>query len=242
MKSILVIGLGRFGRHLAQKMLDLGNDVMIVDKDADIVERYSMSFTDSQIADCTNENVLRSLGVHHFDICFVCIGSDFQSSLVITALLKELNAKYVVAKAKRDIQANLLMKIGADEVIYPEKEMAERLAIRYNANNVFDYIELTKDYSIYEVPALMAWEGKTISELNIRNDYRVNIISVKTGGEMFPLPGAGYRFQQGDHIFILGKSEDVYHITDTYEKEKAELREEMEAVERASQKAKKKEK
>ncbi len=242
MKSILVIGLGRFGRHLAKKMLDLGNDVMIVDKDVSIIERYSMSFTDSQIADCTNESVLRSLGVHHFDICFVCIGADFQSSLVITALLKELNAKYVVAKAKRDIQANLLLKIGADEVIYPEKEMAENLAIRYNANNVFDYIELTKEYSIYEVPALMAWEGKTISELNIRNNYRVNIISVKTGGEMRPLPGADYRFGNGDHIFILGKAEDVFHITNTYEKEKAELREEQEAAERAAQKAKKKEK
>ncbi len=242
MKSILVIGLGRFGRHLAQKMLDLGNDVMIVDKDVSIVERYSMSFTDSQIADCTNEQVLRALGVHHFDICFVCIGDNFQSSLIITALLKELNAKYVVTKAKRDIEAKLLEKIGADEVVYPEKEMAEKMAIRYNANNVFDYIELTKEYSIYEVPALMAWEGKTISELNIRVNYHVNIISVKTGGEMRPLPGADYRFQHGDHIFILGRADDVYRITETYEREKAELQEEIEAAERAEKRAKKKEK
>ena len=242
MKSILVIGLGRFGRHLAQKMLDLGNDVMIVDKDVAIVERYSMAFTDAQIADCTNEHVLRALGVHHFDICFVCIGDNFQSSLVITAFLKELNAKYVVAKAKRDIEAQLLKKIGADEVIYPEKEMAERFAIRYNANNVFDYIELTKEYSIYEVPVLMAWEGKTISELNVRVNYHVNIISVKTGGEMRPLPGSDYRFQHGDHIFILGKSEDVYRITETYEREKAELQDQIEAAERAEKRAKKREK
>ena len=240
MKSILVIGLGRFGRHLAQKMLDLGNDVMIVDKDSAIVERYSMAFTDAQIADCTNDQVLRALGVHHFDICFVCSGDDFQSSLVITTLLKEMGAKYVVAKANREIQAQLLKKIGADEVVYPEKAMAENLAIQYNANNVFDYIELTKEYSIYEVPALMAWEGKTISELNIRVNYHVNIISVKTGDEMRPLPGADYRFQNGDHIFILGRTEDVYRITETYEREKADLLEEKEAAERAEKRAKKK--
>ena len=145
MKSILVIGMGRFGRHLAKKMLELGNDVMIVDKDTSVIEQYSTVFTDSQIADCTNENVLRALGVNHFDICFVAIGDDFQSSLVITALLKELNAKFVVAKAKQDIQADLLMRIGADEVVYPEREMAEKLAVRYNATNIFDFIELTKE-------------------------------------------------------------------------------------------------
>jgi trk system potassium uptake protein TrkA len=240
MKSILVIGLGRFGRHLAQKMLDLGNDVMIVDKDAAIVERYSMAFTDAQIADCTNEYVLRALGIHHFDICFVCIGDNFQSSLVITTLLKDMGAKYVVAKANREIQAQLLKKIGADEVVYPEKAMAESLAIQYNANNVFDYIELTDEYSIYEVPTLMAWEGKTISELNIRVDYRVNIISVKTGGEMRPLPGADYRFQSGDHVFILGKPNDISRITDAYEKEMNTIREEEMAAERAEKRAKKK--
>ena len=240
MKSILVIGLGRFGRHLAQKMLDLGNDVMIVDKDASIVERYSMAFTDAQIADCTNDQVLRALGVHHFDICFVCIGDDFQSSLVITTLLKDMGAKYVVAKANREIQAQLLKKIGADEVVYPEKAMAESLAIQYNANHVFDYIELTDEYSIYEVPTLMAWEGKTISELNIRVDYCVNIISVKTGDEMRPLPGAGYRFQNGDHIFILGKPNDISRITDAYEKEMNAIREEEMAAERAEKRAKKK--
>ena len=240
MKSFCIIGLGRFGRHLAQKMLDLGNDVMIVDKDAAIVERYSMAFTDAQIADCTNDQVLRALGVHHFDICFVCIGDDFQSSLVITTLLKDMGAKYVVAKANREIQAQLLKKIGADEVVYPEKAMAESLAIQYNANHVFDYIELTDEYSIYEVPTLMAWEGKTISELNIRVDYCVNIISVKTGDEMRPLPGAGYRFQNGDHIFILGKPNDISRITDAYEKEKNALREEEAAAERAEKRAKKK--
>ena len=212
MKSILVIGLGRFGRHLAQKMLDLGNDVMIVDKDPELIERYSMTFTDSQIADCTNSNVLRSLGVLHFDICFVCIGNDFQSSLVITALLKEMKAKYVVAKAKQDIQADLLSRIGADEVIYPEKEMAETLAVRFHVKNIFDYIELTDEYGIFEIGVPTSWIGKTIKELDVRRKYRVNIIAVKFEGELKVLPGADYCFKEADHIMVLGKAQDIDKI------------------------------
>jgi len=212
MKSILVIGLGRFGRHLAKKMMDLGNDVMVVDKDAALIERYSMTFTDSQIADCTNTGVLRSLGVSHFDICFVCIGGDFQSSLVITALLKELKAKYVVAKAKQDIQADLLSRIGADEVIYPEREMAETLAVRYSAENLFDYIELTEEYGIYEIRVPTSWIGRSIKELDVRRKYRVNIIGIKCEGELKLLPGADYCFKEIDHIMLIGKAEDIEKI------------------------------
>ena len=209
MKSILVIGLGRFGRHLAKKMMDLGNDVMIVDKDAEIIEHYSMTFTDSQIPDCTNSAVLRSLGVHHFDICFVCIGGDFQSSLVITALLKELKAKYVVAKAKQDIQADLLSRIGADEVIYPEREMAETLAVRYSANNLFDYIELTEEYGIFEISVPTSWIGRSIKELDVRRKYRINIIGIKYEHELKLLPGADYCFKEEDHIMLIGKRDEM---------------------------------
>ena len=213
MKSILVIGMGRFGRHLAKKMLELGNDVMIVDKDTSVIEQYSTVFTDSQIADCTNENVLRALGVNHFDICFVAIGDDFQSSLVITALLKELNAKFVVAKAKQDIQADLLMRIGADEVVYPEREMAEKLAVRYNATIIFDFIELTKEYAIYEIPVPSAWTGKTISEINIRQKYKINIIAMKINNDLKLLPGADYRFTETDHMVVIGKATDVFKLS-----------------------------
>ena len=213
MKSILVIGMGRFGRHLAKKMLELGNDVMIVDKDASVIEQYSTMFTDSQIADCTNENVLRALGVNHFDICFVAIGDDFQSSLVITPLLKELNAKFVVAKAKQDIQADLLMRIGADEVVYPEREMAEKLAVRYNATNIFDFIELTKEYAIYEIPVPSAWMGKTISEINIRQKYKINIIAMKINNDLKLLPGADYRFTETDHMVVIGKATDLFRLS-----------------------------
>ena len=213
MKSILVIGMGRFGRHLAKKMQELGNDVLIVDKNSAVIEQFSTQFTDAQIADCTNESALRALGVSHFDICFVAIGDDFQSSLVITALLKELKAKFVVAKAKQDIQADLLLRIGADEVVYPEREMAEKLAVRYNATNIFDYIELTKEYAIYEIPVPDAWVGKTISEINIRQKYKINIIAMKINNDLKLLPGADYRFEETDHMVVIGKAADVFKLS-----------------------------
>ena len=213
MKSILVIGMGRFGRHLAKKMQELGNDVLIVDKNSAVIEQFSTQFTDAQIADCTNESALRALGVSHFDLCVVAIGDDFQSSLVITALLKELKAKFVVAKAKQDIQADLLIRIGADEVVYPEREMAEKLAVRYNATNIFDYIELTKEYAIYEIPVPDAWVGKTISEINIRQKYKINIIAMKVNNDLKLLPGADYRFEETDHMVVIGKAADVFKLS-----------------------------
>jgi len=212
MKSILVIGMGRFGRHLAKKMFDLGNDVMIVDKDSEIFEQLAEKFTDSYIGDCTNEGVIRSLGVKHFDLCFVTIGEDFQSSLVITSLLKRFDAKCVIAKANQNIQAELLLKIGADEVVYPEREIAEKLAVRYNARNIFDYIQLTSEYSIYEIPVLQSWIGKTIMEVDVRRKYRVNIIAVKKENSLNPLPGADYIFKPDEHIVVIGKATDVFKI------------------------------
>jgi len=213
MKSVLVIGMGRFGRHLASKMLELGNDVMVVDKNAEIVERFSGRFTDSYIGDCTNENVLRALDVQQFDYCFVCIGEDFQASLVITSLLKKLGATHVISKSKQDIQADLLRTIGADEIIYPEKDIAESLAIRYSASNIFDYVELTQEYSIYEIPILPEWKGHTLIELDVRRKYNVNIIGIKRGTLLDPLPAADYRFADEDHIMVIGKSKDVFKIT-----------------------------
>ena len=213
MKSVLVIGMGRFGRHLATKMQALGNDVMIVDRDADLVNEVAETFTDSHIGDCTNEAVIRSLGVNKMDICFVSIGEDFQSSLVITSLLKRAGAKHVVAKANQEIQADLLTRIGADEVVYPEREIAEKLAVRYNANNIFDYIELTSDYSIYEIPVPSAWVGKTIAEVDVRRKHRVNIIAIKCENTLQPTPGPDYVFRAADHTVVIGKSADVFKLT-----------------------------
>lgn len=133
MKNILIIGIGRLGRHLAEKLTELNNSVMIVDKDENIINELAPRFTNAMIGDCTKEGVLRSLGVNNFDICFVTISDNFQSSLEITSLLKELGAKYVVSKANRDLQAKFLLRNGADEVVYPERDIAEKLAIRHNA-------------------------------------------------------------------------------------------------------------
>ena len=212
-KSVLIIGMGRFGKHLALRMLDLGNEVMIVDKDASIIESMIDLCPDANIGDCTNINVLKALDVQAFDLCFVTIGEDFQSSLVITSYLKSLGAKCVVAKANQDIQADLLKKLGANEILNPEKEMAEKIAMRYNSDNIFDYIPLSSEHSIYETPILSSWIGKTILELNVRQKYNVSIIAIKTNGVLNTMPGPDYVFGRDDHIVILGRASDVFKLT-----------------------------
>ena len=212
MKSVLIIGMGRTGRHLASKMQELGNDVMIVDKNPAIIEALSGRFTDSNICDCTNDAIIKALGVDNFDICFVTIGEDFQASLVVTSLLKQFGARMIVSKAKQDIQADLLRKIGADEIVCPEREISEKLAVRYNADNIFDFIPLTADYSIYELPIQAAWIGQTLSGLNVRRKYQINIIAVKHDNEINPNVGPDYRFREGDHIILIGRSNEVFKL------------------------------
>lgn len=213
MKSILVIGMGILGSCLAQKMQELGNDVMIIDKDEKRIQELSTIFNDAIAGDCTNPAVLRSIGVNNFDYCFVAIGEDFYSSLEITSILKELGAKCVVSKAKRFRQAEFLKKIGADEVFFPEKEIAEKLAVRYNATNIFDYIELTSDCSIFEIPIIPEWVGKTIIDINVRQKYKVNIIAIKNGEQTDPMPLGTYVFKAEDHIVVIGKSSDVFRLS-----------------------------
>ena len=209
MKSILIIGMGKFGRHLAERMQEFGNDVMIADANEEVVERLVPIFKDSHIGDCTDETVLRSLGINNFDICFVAIGENFQSSLVITALLKKLGARHVVAKADHDIQAELLKTIGADEVVYPDLDIVEKIAVKYNSDNVFDFIELTPEYAIYEIAVNPSWIGKTIADLGVRRKYLINIIAVKKDNILDAAPGADYTFSAGDHIIVIGKASDV---------------------------------
>jgi trk system potassium uptake protein TrkA len=213
MKSVLIIGMGRFGRHLAAKMQEMGNEVMVIDKDQDIIESLANSYSDCSIGDCTKEHVISSLGVDNFDICFVTVGEDFQASLVITSLLKRHGARTIVSKTKQDIQAELLKQIGATEVVYPDREMAEKLAVRYNANNIFDFVPLTSEYAIYEIPVIPTWIGKTIQELNVRTKYNVNIIAIKKGTEVKPMPGPTYTFKEEDHLMVIGKSSDVFKLS-----------------------------
>lgn len=212
MKSILIIGLGRFGSHLCKDLSRLDNEIMIVDQDESKLEDLLPLVVNAKIGDCTNEKVLKSLGVGNFDICFVCIGNNFQNSLEITSLLKELGAKYVVSKANRDIHAKFLLRNGADEVIYPDRDISEKVAVRFSANQVFDYVELGNSYSIYEIAPLPEWVGKTIKDVNFRANYHANIIGVKIDGDMKLTPGPDYIFQKDEHLMVLGHQSDIEKI------------------------------
>ncbi len=213
MKSILIIGMGNFGKFLAYKLLELQNDVMVIDKDAQIIEEVAPIFTNAHIGDCTREDVLASIGVDSFDVCVVAIDENFQSSLEITSLLKEMGAKWVVSKSSRDRQAKFLTNIGADEVIYPEKDVAERLAIRLGASKIFDCIPLTHDYSIFEIPVMDEWVGRSIESLNMRKRYNINVLAIKKFKTILPSPMPSYAFLSSDHIIIMGKQEDVVKLS-----------------------------
>ncbi len=212
MKSVLVIGLGRFGRHLAVKMQEMGNDVMIVDKDEELVQLMSGQFTECTIGDCTKEPVIESLGVENFDLCFVTTGEDFQASLVTTALLKRHGAKKIIAKTTQDIQEMLLKQLGAYEVVYPEREIAERVAVRYNADNIFDFTPVSDDVAIYEIKVPAAWVGCTIVGVDVRKRHSVNVIAVRRGEHVIPAPGPEFSFESGDHVIVLGRSSDVFKL------------------------------
>jgi trk system potassium uptake protein TrkA len=212
-KSILVIGMGRFGRHLAIKMQELGNSVMVVDIKTQLEQDISYLFNDYMIGDCTNENVLGAIGVENFDVCFVTIGKNFEASIVITSMLKTLGAKHIVTKTDKDIQKDVLKKVGADDVVYPDREIAEKLAVRYNSDKVFDYMELPGDYSIYEIAVPKSWIGKKIVTLDVRRKYETNILAIKNKTTLQPVTGADYMFVEGDEIIVMAKEKDIFRIT-----------------------------
>lgn len=182
MKTILLIGLGRFGRHVAMKLHELNHQVMAVDQDEEKVNRILPYVTSAQIGDSTNEEFLASLGVRNFDVCIVAIGDNFQSSLETASLLKEAGAKKVVARAARDIQAKFLLRNGADEVVYPERQIAVWTAIRYSSDNISDYIALGDDHAIFEIQVPDNWVGKTIGQLDVRKRHHVSILPIKQNG------------------------------------------------------------
>ena len=183
MKNILLIGLGRFGRHIALQLNKLGHEVMAVDINEERVNESLTIVTNAQIGDSTNTEFLRSLGIGNFDVCIVTIGGNFQNSLETTSLLKELGAKLVVSRAERDVQAKFLLRNGADHVVYPEKQVAKWAAIRYTADHIFDYIEIDEQHAIFEVEVPEGWVGKSIGELNIRRKFGINILGIKHSGK-----------------------------------------------------------
>ena len=215
MKSFLVIGLGRFGRHLTRSLIDLGNEVMVVDQDEELVARMANIATAACVGDCQDEQVLESLGVRNFDVCFVCVKNDFQSSLEATATLKALGAKCVVARADQEKQIKFLKKIGADFVIHTEMDMAVRAAMRFSARNAFDYFELTPKFAVFEIETPVEWEGKTVMEMDVRRRYNVNILGVKNGDEVEPLLDPHYRFVADSHLIIAGSKDSGIQLMNT---------------------------
>ncbi|MGN0538011.1 MAG: potassium channel family protein [Acutalibacteraceae bacterium] len=213
MKSILMIGLGRFGRHMAQKFIEEGNDVLAIEYSEERADKATDILRDIQIGDATDEKFMETLGVNNFDICVVAIGNNFQTALEITVILKDLGAKFIIARATREIYEKLLLRNGADHVVYAERDMAERLAIKYGAKNIFDYIELTPEVAIYEIAVPSSWHGKSILEQNIRARYNVSILAVKQNGTINPMPSPDYRFSGRETIMVMGSNNDIRAIT-----------------------------
>lgn len=205
MKNILLIGLGRFGRHLAIELNELGHEVMAVDSDEERVNAILPYVMNAQIGDSTNVDFLKSLGISNFDICFVTISADFEGSLETTSLLKELGAKVVISRAERDIQKKFLLRNGADQVVYPERQLAKWASIRYTADHILDYMEIDASHGIFEAEVPEEWHGKTIGELDVRRKYNINIIAVKDKGGVNLSLSTDTLLKQDDTILVIGE-------------------------------------
>lgn len=215
MKSILLIGLGRFGRHIAMHLDQLGHQVMAVDNSDERAEDVLPIVTNAQIGDSTNEEFLESLGVRNYDECIVAIGHDFQSSLETTSLLKDMGAKMVVSRATTDVQEKFLLRNGADEVIYPEKQLAKWAAIRYSTDHILDYIELDSDHTMYEIQVPENWVGKSIGMLDIRKKHKINVIGIKEAGKLKLTISPDTVLEAGETMLVLGSNKDLqkcFHI------------------------------
>lgn len=209
MKNILLIGLGRFGRHMAQRLCDIHNQVLAIDKDERRVQDAMGYVTNAEIGDATDPALIESLGVRDFDLCVVTMGHDLQASLEITALLKKHGASFVLARAARDAHVQFLLACGADEVIYPEKQLANWAAVRYGSNHIYDYISLSAEHAIYETEIPDAWIGHSVVELAIRQRYHLNILAIRKDGRVEPLPGPDHRFARDERVILLGSDKDV---------------------------------
>lgn len=209
MKSVLILGAGNFGSMLAREMNAQGYEIMIVDVREALINAVMPYVTDAQIGDCTNPDFLRSLGVENYDLCVVTISEIFQTSLETTSLLKELGAKVVISRAKNEIQEKFLLRNGADEVVYPEKQIALRLATKYASEQILDFIQFDGGYSIYEMAVPDDWAGKTLLELDLRRKYDVNLISLRRGSTV-TIPRPDEPFRQGDVVYAVGEMKKLY--------------------------------
>ncbi|MBP1533599.1 MAG: TrkA family potassium uptake protein [Ruminococcus sp.] len=208
MTTVLILGLGEFGSNIAKRMAEFNCEVMAVDVNEERVDDILPFVASARIGDSTNEEFLRSLGVGNYDVCIVALGGLFQSSLETTNLLKELGAPFVVSRATNDVQMKFLKMSGADEVVYPEKQTAIRLATKYASESILDFIQLDNNYSIYEMKVPKEWFGKTLSQIDIRKKYRINVLTVKRGKEVF-IPYPDTVMENGDVAFIIGEVQDI---------------------------------
>lgn len=213
MVSVLLIGMGKFGRTLGEKLLGMGDEVMIVDKNEDKINPLASKYSNAVITNCMIEDNLASLDIPSFDACVVAIGDDFQSSLEITSILKDLGAQRVISRATTEIQRKFLMRVGADEVIYPDMDIAEKLAVRLNSSNVINYIDIDADYAIFEIDLPVKWEGKTLLQINPRGKYGMNILTIKRGTEVISQMDGNFVFQTGDQIVVFGNTEQILTFT-----------------------------
>lgn len=209
MKSILIIGLGRFGRHIIRKLNEGNVEIMAVDRDESRVTAIADQVDNAQIGNAANQEFLESLGVPSFDSCIVAIGDDFLNSLETTSLLKELGAKHVIARAARDTQRKFLLRNGADEVVYPEKQLGEWVAIHVSHDNIFDYFEISKDYGVYEIGIPAKWVGKSLKELDVRKKYHLNIIATKKGQMIDMVDDVDRRLERDERVLVIGRNANV---------------------------------
>lgn len=213
MKSILIIGLGRFGRHMASKFMENGHEVMGIDINEERVDDAVGDIQQLLIGDVTDERFMESIGVSNFDLAVIAIGENFQTVLEVTVLLKDLGCRYIIARATRDVHKKLLLRNGADYVVYAEREVAERLAIKFGADNIFDYVELTPEIGIYEIALPREWKGKSMVDLSIRNKYHVSVMATKREGRIFPLPHSSHVFEEGESVMVMGTMEDIRRLS-----------------------------
>ena len=210
--------MGMFGQTLGEKLLDMGVEVMIVDRNEDVINALAPKYTGALIANCMNEDNLKALDIPSYDACVVAIGDDFQSSLEITSILKDLGAKYVVSKASTDIQRKFLFRIGADEVIYPIKDAAEKLAVKLNSKRVYDFFELDDENSVMEIDVPAKWVGKKLVDVNPRGKYGLNILTFKKGTKIMPAPTATTIFEADVHMLVFGDTKQILTFTNKIDK------------------------
>ena len=209
MKNILIIGMGRFGRHCARKLNEMGHQVMAIDTREDRIDTVLPYVTDGLIGNSTKKDFMKTIGVKNFDVCIVAIGDDFQSSLETTALLKELGAPFVVARAARDVHARFLARNGADEVIYPERQLAEWTAIRYSSNHILDYTPLSEEYAVYEIQIPANWTGKSLAELDLRRTRKINVFAIKQGDQLITDIHPDVPLKSNQTLMVIGTNKEM---------------------------------